>query len=268
MTTDARVTLAVADGVASLRLVRTAARNAIDLAMVAALGDAARACGDDPGVRAVLISAEGPAFTVGGDLRYLAGRVDDLDGALEEMIPDFHRALARLAALDVPVVCAVQGAVAGGGLGLVWVADLVLASEDAVFTAGFARLGLSGDGGSTWFLPRLVGLRRAQELEIGGRVLTAAEALDWGLVTRVVPRAELAAEAEALAARLAAGPTVALAHIRRLLRDSWGAATLEQQLESERDAMRACAGTADAREGVRAFVERRPPGFTGRQRRR
>src|SRR4029453_555906 len=109
-----------------------------------------------------------------------------------------------------------------------------------------------GGGGSLGFLPRLVGPRRAQELEIGGRVLTAAEALEWGLVTRVVPRAELEGEATALAARLAAGPTVALAHMRRLLRESWGA-TLEQQLDAERAAMKACAGTADAREGVRAF---------------
>jgi 2-(1,2-epoxy-1,2-dihydrophenyl)acetyl-CoA isomerase len=266
MTKDARVALAVTDGVAHLRLVRAAARNAIDPAMVAALGGAARACGDDPSVRAVLIAAEGPAFTVGGDLRYLASRTDDLDDALEAMIPDYHRALARLAALDVPVVCAVQGAAAGGGLGLACIGDLVLASEDAVFTAAFARLGVSGDGGSTWFLPRLVGLRRAQELEIGARVLTAAEALEWGLVTRVVPRAELEAEAQALAARLAAGPTIALARIRRLLRDSWGA-TLEQQLDAERASMKVCGGTADAREGVRAFVERRQPKFTGRQQR-
>jgi 2-(1,2-epoxy-1,2-dihydrophenyl)acetyl-CoA isomerase len=264
MNGDGRVALAVAGGVARLRLVRAAARNAIDPAMVAALGPAAQACGTDPAVRAVLISAEGPAFTVGGDLRHLATRTEDLGGALEEMIPDFHRALARLAALDVPVVCAVQGAIAGGGLGLAWLADLVLAAEDALFATGFAQIGLSGDGGSSWFLPRLVGLRRAQELAIGGRVLTAAEALDWGLVTRVVPRAELGAEAEALAARLAAGPTVAFAHMRRLLRDSWGA-TLEQQLDAERAAMKVCAGTADAREGVSAFVQRRSPAFTGRQ---
>jgi len=262
MTTNGRVSLAVADGVARLRLVRAEARNAIDPAMVTALGAAVQVCADDSAVRAVLISAEGPAFTVGGDLRYLATRADDLDDALEEMIPQFHCALARLAALDVPVVCAVQGAIAGGGLGLAWVADLVLAAEDALFATGFAQIGLSGDGGSTWFLPRLVGLRRAQELVIGGRVLTAAEALDWGLVTRVVPCAELDAEAEALAARFAAGPTVALAHMRRLLRRSWGA-TLEEQLDAERAAMRACGGTADAREGVAAFVERRSPRFRG-----
>jgi 2-(1,2-epoxy-1,2-dihydrophenyl)acetyl-CoA isomerase len=133
-----------------------------------------------------------------------------------------------------------------------------------VFATGFARLGLSGDGGCTWFLPRLVGLRRAQEMEIGGRVLTAAEALDWGLVTRTVPAADLASEAEALATRLAAGPTVALAAMRRLLRESWGA-TLEQQLDAESAAITRSARSADAREGITAFAARRPPRFTGRK---
>ena len=264
MTDDRRVDYAVVEGVARLRLVRAAARNAIDHAMVAALAAAAEACAKDPKVRAVLISADGPAFSVGGDLAYLATRTRDLDTALEEMIPDYHRTLMRLAALDVPVVAAVQGAIAGGGLGLAWIADLVLAAENSVFAAGFTQLGLSGDGGCTWFLPRLVGIRRAQEMEIGGRVLTAAEACEWGLVTRVVPEAELLAEAEALVARLATGATVAFGQIRRLLRDSW-AATLEQQLRAEFAAITRCARTADAREGVTAFVEHRPARFTGRE---
>ena len=263
MTASGRVSFAVADGVARLRLVRPEARNAIDPAMVTALREAAQACAD-PAVRVVLISAAGPAFTVGGDLRHFGPRADEFADTLGEMIPHYHVALARLASLDVPVVCAVQGAIAGGGLGLAWVADLVLAAEDAVFATGFIQLGLSGDGGSSWFLPRLVGLRRAQEMLMGGRVLSAAEALDWGLVTRVVPRAELDAEADAAAARLAAGPTVALAHMRHLLRASWGA-TLEQQLASEGAAMAACARTADAREGLAAFAERRAPRFTGKR---
>jgi 2-(1,2-epoxy-1,2-dihydrophenyl)acetyl-CoA isomerase len=267
MNTDLRVAYTVADGVARIRLVRTAARNAIDMGMVVALGEAAQACANDPGVRAVLISAVGPAFTVGGDLSYLAGRTRDLEVALEEMIPDYHRTLAQLAALEVPVVCAVQGAIAGGGLGLAWIADIVLAADDSVFATGFTRLGLSGDGGSTWFLPRLVGLRRAQEMEIGGRILNAGEGLEWGLVTRVVPAAELEAEAEALVTRLAAGATVAFGQLRRLLRDSWGA-SLEQQLDAECTAIKLCARTADAREGISAFLERRSPRFTGRQERR
>lgn len=264
---ERRVDYTVTEGIARIRLARVEAQNALDLPMVAALGAAVEASAKDPNVRVVLISAEGPTFTVGGDLAHLAARTRDLDVALEEMVPDYHRALMRLAGLEVPVVTAVQGAVAGGGLGLVCVADLVLAAESTAFTVGFARLGLSGDGGTTWFLPRLVGLRRAQELTIGGRVLKAAEAMAWGLVTRVVPDGQLASEAEAVAASLAFGATVAFGQIRRLLRDGWSA-TLEQHLRAEGAAMTRCARTDDAREGVVAFVEHRPPRFTGKEGRR
>jgi 2-(1,2-epoxy-1,2-dihydrophenyl)acetyl-CoA isomerase len=248
-------------GIARLRLVWVQGRNAIDPAMVEQLAAAVAGC-RDPGVRAVLISAEGPAFTVGGDLRHLAAHSDDLHGGLAAMVPTFHDALAMLAALRAPVVAAVHGAVAGGGLGLAWCSDVVLAAEGTRFATGFAGLGLSGDGGSTWWLPRLVGLRRAQQLLICGRVLDAAEALDWGLVTEVLQVDELAARADVVAAELAAGPTFALAQMRRLLRGA-GAHTLEQHLAEEGEAMIACAATPDAVEGITAFVQRRPPKFTG-----
>jgi 2-(1,2-epoxy-1,2-dihydrophenyl)acetyl-CoA isomerase len=260
---EPRVELRVDGGLAHLRLVRPQAGNAIDPAWVSALDDAVTACESDAAVRAVLVSADGPTFTVGGDLRHFASRVADLDVALAEMVPPYHATLARLAALDAPVVCALQGAVAGGGLGLAYCADLVLAAPEARFACGFGRLGLSGDGGSSWFLPRLVGLRRTQELMIGGRQLSAAEAPDWGLITRVVPSDELHAQAEAAARELAAGPTVALAHIRRLLRESWGA-TLEHQLAAETAAVLDCGTTRDGREGVAAFADRRTPRFEGR----
>ena len=265
MSTDQRVSFGVTDSIAHLQLVRAAARNAIDPAMGIALDDATAACAADPTVRVLLISADGPAFTVGGDLRHFAAHTDDLPAAMAAMLPSYHRTLARLARLDVPVVCAVQGAVAGGGLGLAWVADVLLAADDAVFATAFAQIGLSGDGGSSWFLPRLVGLRRAQEMLIGGRTLNAAEALEWGLVTRVVPRAELAAEAATLAGRLASGPTVALAQMRHLLRRSLGA-SIEEQLAAETTAMDVCSRTTDAREGIAAFVARRPPRFDGQSR--
>ena len=265
MSSDGRVSFTVTAGVAHLRLIRADARNAIDPAMRDALAEAATACATDPTARVLLISADGPAFTVGGDLRHFASHTDDLAAAMATMIPSYHQTLARLANLDLPVVCAVQGAVAGGGLGLAWVADFLLAADDAVFATAFAQIGLSGDGSSSWFLPRLVGLRRAQELLLGGRTLNAAEALEWGLVTRVVPRAELAAEASTLATRLAAGPTVALAQMRHLLRRSWGA-SLETQLAAEFSAMDTCSRSPDAREGITAFVARRPPQFTGRRR--
>lgn len=248
-------------GLARLRLAWPEGRNGIDPAMVAALAAAAAQLrhGDH---RALLIDSEGPIFTVGGDLGYFATRTDDLAAALDAVIPTYHEALAILSELPLPVVAAVRGAAAGGGLGLVWCADIVLAADDARLAAGFARLGLTGDGGSSWWLPRLVGLRRAQALLIGGRVLDAQTALDWGLVTEVVPAADLPARALQVATELAAGPTRGLAGIRALLRES-ATRTLREQLAAESAAMSASGATADAVEGVRAFAERRPPRFSG-----
>jgi 2-(1,2-epoxy-1,2-dihydrophenyl)acetyl-CoA isomerase len=259
---EERVELVVDDGLAALTLTRPEGLNAIDPRWTAAFSDAVASCAR-PEVRAVLISAQGPSFTVGGDLHHFAARATDLSVALSEMIPAYHEALGQLAGLDCPVVCAVQGAAAGGGLGLTFCADLVLAASDARFVCGFALLGMSGDGCGSWFLPRLVGLRRAQEMMFGNRQLSASEALEWGLVTRVVAPDELQATALTLARELADGPTVAFAHMRRLLRESWGA-TLEEQLVRESDAMLVTGDTDDAREGVEAFVARRTPRFDGR----
>jgi enoyl-CoA hydratase/carnithine racemase len=258
-----RVTLRVADGLAQLRLARPCGRNGIDMAMVQALAARLDAAAADPTVRALLIAADGPAFTVGGDLRHLASEADRLPAELDEMISIFHRTLERLAELPIPVVVAAHGAVAGGGLGLLWCADFVLAADDLCIATGFGQLGLSGDGGSSWYLPRLVGLRRAQQLLLGGRVLDAAEALDWGLVTRVVPAAELATVALDQARALAAGPSYALGRMKRLLLASC-THSYPEQLAVERSAIVDCARTEDAREGLAAFLERRAPRFHGR----
>lgn len=260
---EPRVALSIAEGVAHLRLSRPDARNAIDPRWVREFDAAIDAAGRAPGVRAVLISAAGAAFSVGGDLRHFAGRLDRLPDELGTMIGGYHAALTRLATLPVPVVCAVQGAAAGGGLGLLWCADTVLAADDARLAAGFAALGLSGDGGSSWFLPRLVGMPRAREMILENRVLSAAEALEWGLVSRVVPLDRLEGEALGTAARIAAGPTVAYGEMRRLLLRSF-AVDLPDQLDAERQAIMRCGATADAREGIAAFLERRPPSFEGR----
>jgi enoyl-CoA hydratase/carnithine racemase len=261
--TEPAVTLEVDGGVARLRLARPEARNGIDAAMVDALGAAVAACETDTSVRCVLIAADGPSFSVGGDLRYLAGSLDRLPEELETLIGSFHTTLTRLAELPVPVVCAARGAVAGGALGLLWCADVVIAAADLRLTSGFALLGLSGDGGSTWHLPRLVGMRRALDFTLGGLVLSAEDALDWGLVSRVVPVETLEAAGEETARQFAAGPTLAYAHIRRLLRTSWSA-TFEEQLAAERAAIVDCGRAADAREGIAAFVAHRTPHFEGR----
>ena len=257
-----RTSLTISDGLAQLRLTRVAGRNGIDMAMVRSLGGHVDQIAADPQVRALLIGADGPAFTVGGDLRHLEGELDRLPDELEQMISGYHRTLAVLAQLPIPVVVAAHGPVAGGGLGLLWCADLVIAAEDLRIASGFVHLALSGDGGSSWHLPRLVGLRRAQELILGGRVLDAAEAAEWGLVTRVVSADELEAVALAKASEWAAGPTFAFGRMKRLLLDSWSN-DYPEQLTAERHSIVACAKTQDAKEGIAAFIARRAPRFRG-----
>ena len=184
-------------------------------------------------------------------------------GRLRQMIDLYHLALERLTSMDAPVVCAVRGAAVGGGLGLVHVADIVVAAEDAKFALGYAALGLASDGGNSWFLPRVVGLRRAQQLLLLNRVLTGPEALEWGLVTEVRPAVAVEDRALELARQLAAGPTEAFGRMKRLLRDSW-TTDLPGQLSRETAQMTAAGASDDAAEGIAAFAAKRPPAFRGR----
>jgi 2-(1,2-epoxy-1,2-dihydrophenyl)acetyl-CoA isomerase len=257
------VTLDVTEGLGILRLDRPGTRNAIDGAVVDDLAEAVQRCAADPSLRALLICANGPAFTVGGDVALFGSTSPgDLPGDLRRMTTAYHAALRVLDELAIPVVAAVHGAVAGGGLGLVYIADIVIAAEGTKFATGFAGLALSGDGGSSWFLPRLVGSRRAAELYFSRRVLTAGEAADWGLVSRVVPAALLQDEAERAARELAAGPTRALGEIRALLRRS-PAATLGDQLLAETQALARTAGTRDAAHAIESFMAKTEPEFRG-----
>jgi 2-(1,2-epoxy-1,2-dihydrophenyl)acetyl-CoA isomerase len=258
-----RTELEIKDGLAHLRLVRVGGRNGIDLAMVESLAENVMEVENTPEVRALLITADGPAFTVGGDLKYLSGELDRLPAELNIMISRFHRTLATLAGLRIPVVTAAHGAVAGGGLGLLYNSDFAFLADNVRIATGFVHLALSGDGGGTWHLPRLVGLRRAQELTLGGRVLTAQEACEWGLATRVVPLDELRSTAYAQATALASGPTFAFGRMKRLLLES-STNTYLEQLEAERRAIVECSRVGDAREGITAFTERRTPHFDGR----
>lgn len=244
-----RVTFSIEDEIAKLTLVRTDARNAIDPAMVNALADAVDQVA---GVRALLITAEGPTFSVGGDLRYLNKHSDDLPGELDPMVRLYHETLERLAHLPVPVVCAAKGAVAGGALGLLWSADVSIVSNDAKLAAGFLELGLSGDGGSTWWLPRLVGLQRARQLMLYRGPITGAIAKEWGLVTIALPEAEVGPDAERAARSLAGRPTKAYAEIRALLATTFER-DLRQGLAAEHEAMLRTAATEEARERVERF---------------
>lgn len=254
-------TLDTRTAVARLRLTRAAERNAIDAELVSDLNSAVAALHAHAGqTRALLISADGPSFTVGGDLAHFNRNLDQLSEELVAMIGPFHETMATLAELPLPVVCAVQGGAAGGGLGLLWAADIVIAAEDLQLVTAFSRLGVSGDGGGTWYLPQLVGLRRALELMLESPVLNATQALDYGLVTRVVPRDALADEAEATVANLANGPTRSIALQRTLIRRG-SERSLREGLAAELEAMRLSGQTSDAKEGMAAFMQRRKPAF-------
>jgi 2-(1,2-epoxy-1,2-dihydrophenyl)acetyl-CoA isomerase len=250
-------------GLGLLRLNRPTARNAIDVGFVSDLHEAVQRSAADGALRALLIRAEGPSFTVGGDVAMLAQNGPaELPETLRRLTTIYHAALQILDRLPVPVVAAVHGAVAGGGLGLMNVADIVLAAEGTRFATGFAGLGLSGDGGGTWFLPRLVGPRRAAELYFGQRVLEADEAQAWGLVTRIVRPDDLQGEAETAGRQLAAGPTRAFAELRALLRASPDA-RLGEQLLAETAAICRTAGTQDAARAIASFLARSRPDFQG-----
>ncbi len=251
-----------ADGLARLTLNRPDASNAIDLATAEALDDAASVLRADESVRAVLLSGAGPRFCAGGDVRSFADAGDDLDQALTRILRPLHAAVDTLGQLDAPVVAAVQGSAAGAGLSLAAGADVVLAAASTKFVMAYTGIGLVPDGGSTWYLPRIVGLRRALDLALTNRVLSADEACEWGLVSRVVADDALEAEALALATALAAGPTRALGAAKRLLRESL-ARDLEGQLAHESELMVIAGESDDGREGVAAFTEKRPPTFRG-----
>jgi 2-(1,2-epoxy-1,2-dihydrophenyl)acetyl-CoA isomerase len=243
---------AAEDGVGVLTLQRPEARNAIDPEMVEGLARATTAAADDPGLRALVIRAEGPAFSVGGDLKYLGARPDDLRDELEPMVALYHETLERLARLPVPVVSAASGAVAGGALGLLWIADVTIVAQDAKLATGFLELGLSGDGGSTWWLPRLIGLQRARQLLLHRGPITGAIAKEWGLVTLAVPAPEVDPEGERAARALAANPTAAYAEIRRLLAGAFER-DLSGGLKAEHEAMLRTAETEGARARIARF---------------
>jgi 2-(1,2-epoxy-1,2-dihydrophenyl)acetyl-CoA isomerase len=252
----------VKDHVARITLNRPDAANALDMEMGRDLMHASIRASEDPAVRAVIITGAGKMFSGGGDLKSFAAQEDHLPAHLKEVALYLHAAISRFVRMDAPVIAAVNGSAGGAGMSLCLFADLVLAAESAKFTLAYTRAGLSPDGGSTYFLPRIIGVRRALELALTNRVLTAREAMDWGIVTRVVPDAELQGEAQTLAKQLASGATRALGAAKRLLHHS-SSESLETQMELEAQAIADQARTADAREGIAAFIAKRPANFKG-----
>jgi len=261
--TYAMITYDVADAVATITLNRPAAYNALDLALGRELFHAALEADEDRAVRCVVVTGAGNAFCAGGDVRAFhenAGRVGVL---VKELTTYLHGAVSRLARSPKPVIMAVNGVAAGGGMSLALAGDLVVAAASAKFTMAYSRIAASPDGSSTYFLPRMIGLRRALELHFTNRTLSAEEAMEWGLVNRVYPDAELRGAAAALARELAQGPTAAFGRAKRLFHQSTQE-SLETQMELEAQAIARSGATEDFAAGVAAFVQKKAARFVGR----
>ena len=257
----------VRDGIGTVTFNRPEARNALSGEMNEALIEVTARFERDPAVRCVVLRGAGDHFMAGGDIKgfhqALSTSREGHVAALEQRVVKAHQTIYQLRRMAKPVLASVQGAAAGFGLSLVLAADLAIAADDAFFTLAYRHIGLSADGGATYFLPRIVGERRALEIALLGERFTAARALDFGILNWVVPRASLVDETAALARKLADGPTVALGKAKQLIRssldNSW-----DEQSHREAEGIAAVAATDDHLEGVVAFIEKRKPVFRGR----
>jgi 2-(1,2-epoxy-1,2-dihydrophenyl)acetyl-CoA isomerase len=251
--------LTTRDGpVLTITLNRPDVYNAINRAMHEGLSAALRDA-TDPAVRAVVLTGAGRGFCAGQDLR----EFESLPGGVREALErTYHPNIRAIRALEKPVLAAVNGPVAGAGLSLACACDVRIGSESATFVPGFIGIGLVPDAGSTWFIHRLLGFARAFEWMVSNRRLGAAEAVDWGLLSETVPADGFAERVEELAVWYAALPTRAVAMTKRLFEHAYGS-SLDQQLALEAELQQAATETQDFREGVQAFLDKRPPTFGG-----
>jgi 2-(1,2-epoxy-1,2-dihydrophenyl)acetyl-CoA isomerase len=255
----------MSDGAVTIELNRPEALNAWNAQLGADLLAALRRAGGDAEVRALVITGAGWAFSSGADLKDLGGGDTTADGRpdiYKTLTERYHPIMQTIRALPKPVIAAVNGPAVGIGCSLALCCDLILAAESAYFLLAFVNIGLVPDGGSSLFVPTRVGMARATELSMLGERLPAAQALEWGLINRVIADGELDAQAQVLAARLAAGPTRSYAGTKRQL-NNWLYARIDEQLELEASIQQEMAGSADVIEGAMAFVERRQPRFSG-----
>lgn len=264
------ISYTVTDGLARLTLNRPDKLNSFTVAMHLEVHDALDAAAADPQVRALVLTGAGRGFCAGQDLNDRAVAADPAGQAgavkpdLGDSIEKYYAPLVRrLRALPKPVVCAVNGVASGAGANIALACDIVIAVETARFIQPFCNLGLVPDSGGTWVLPKLVGRARALGMTLLGDALSAQQAADWGLIWKCVPAGDFEAEVNAVATKLAAGPTLGLARTKQAI-DAAATSTLGQLLDLERDFQRELGYSLDYAEGVRAFSNKRPPAFVGR----
>lgn len=260
---DPLVLLTQADGVAEIRFNRPGNLNALGIDMADAFAAAVDTAIAAPDTRAIVLAANGRGFVAGGDLASMGQDPTRAGDVVDRLLGALNPAILALAGQDAPVIAAVRGVAAGAGLALMLGADLVVADQDARFMLAYDQIGGVPDCGATWFLARKLSRGAARKLVLLGEPMTAAEALALDLVTELCPEPEVDARARALAARLAQGPTRALGAVRHLL-DQADHTTLADQLEAERRAFVAAAGTEDFKAGVAAFLSKSKPRFQGR----
>lgn len=248
------------DHLVVISLYRPDAANGMNTALASELALAAQTCAEDPSVKAVIVTGHGRFFSAGGDVKEISTFGERAAVGIKHLADNLHKALATFARMPAPVIMAVNGTAAGAGFSLAVSGDLVLAAESASFTMAYTRAGLSPDGGSSYYLPRLVGMRRAQELMFTNRVLSSSEALQWGLINQVVPDDSLLDSARELAGQFVTGAAGSNAAIKKLLMMTFNNG-LETQLEIESEYIARCAGSKDGQEGINSFVEKRQPGF-------
>jgi 2-(1,2-epoxy-1,2-dihydrophenyl)acetyl-CoA isomerase len=247
--------------VALLTLNRPDSSNTLNLEIAMDLLAAAMTCGRNPAVRAVVLTGAGRQFCFGGDLRAMASRGGAVDGYLRELTGYLHSAISHFVRMDAPVIAAVNGTAAGAGVGLVAMADLAVCGRSSQFSLAYSSVGLTPDAGTSFLLPRTIGVKRCMELMLLNRALTASEALEWGLVNSVVEDTQLLDEALRIAETLAAGPTQSFGRTKRLMAAS--IAGLESQMVLESETIASAALTAEGEEGINSFLQKRKPNFPG-----
>lgn len=260
MSTSSSLLFACEAGVARLSLNRPDNANTLDLDMAREMFRASIECDEDKSIRAVLLTGNGKLFCAGADINGFAAAGASVSRMAKELTTVLNGFISRLLRMNKPLVVAVNGPAAGAGLSIAMLGDIVIAAPEAHFSMAYTAIGLTPDLGATWLLPRLVGLRRAQELALTNRRVLAPEAAEIGLITRVA-RQDALAEADAIARTLAQGPTAALGQTRALLARSFTTG-LEEQMELEARSIAAALGGVEAQEGIRAFLSKRPPDFT------